>query len=832
MTASSKLDSLLDAGIAHLQSGDNSQAEKNLRAALALDPTHPEALNLLGVSLHQSGKDAEARTILTQAIASDNTLSDAHYNLAEVFRSLGETDQARSSYTQCIRLDPDNLLAKRRLAEVCALLQDYKAAAFMAGELLARLPSDGPLALWTGQLFLRAEMVEGAIQSLTTAISLLPDNVEAHGLLWRALASRGKHEKALEVINSALAIDPDNQDAMLDRTRLLYTMHRNEEATDAAENYVRRFPDDAPGHFLLGSVLLRAQELGAAAIAFAQFIKLDPENADGYAKLGHILLSMGHLSDAEVQLNEAIKLNPKLVGARVHLSVVIERFPKREEEAVDAARAAVEAGPNDPEALNWLGMLLVRKGRLTEAAETFNKTLEIQPNHPAALTGLGILLAGQGQIKLAWEKFETAMDAAPSDPMSIMSALFFANAHPDLKNEDIFVLHQRWASLHQKKSPRPFTHWENDRRTDRRLRIGYISPDLRAHSVSYFFEPLLTAHDRSRVHVSVFDNTLAADPVTLQLSKLADEWFRIVGAGDERVIEIIRDQNIDILVDLAGHTAESRITVFARKPAPIQVNYLGYPNTTGLSEMDYRLTDDLADPPGADTYYTEQLIRLPLGFLCFQYNRTDAPAGPLPVNDAGFITFASFNAVHKINDKVIALWADVLKSVPGSQILLKAAGFADPQTCDLVAADFAKNGVERDRIIFAGRTPSYDDHMALYNRCDIALDTFPYNGTTTTCEALWMGLPVISLAGDRHSGRVGLSILSRLSLPELIAHSPKEFLAIAVKIAADRGYLSNLRSTLRQRMIGSTLMDAPAHAREIEDVYERIWQEWCLKHPA
>jgi protein O-GlcNAc transferase len=824
-------ESLVDAGLASLRGGDAPKAEASFRAALALAPGHAEALSFLGVSLHQQGNFQAAREVLAKAIACDDASPDAHYNLAEVHSGLGEKSLARESYLACLRLDPQHLFASRRYAELCAAEGDFQIAALAANEVLRRTPSDGRLALWTGQLFLNAKLVDNAIECFTQAANLLPENLEAHQLLCRCLASTGKIEKALDIAEKAVKIAPEDQETLKYRLRLLCTARHDADAVKAGEDFARRFPEDPDGHSLLGDSLFRTKELGAAALALAQSIKLQSDKAVGYAKLGAVLMHIGHLTDAEVQLQEAIKLDPKLVAPRVHLSVVLERMPHRTEEAIEAALSAVEVDPKDTEALNWLGMLLIRNGRHSKAMESFQQSLEALPDNIGALTGYGILLAGCGQIEQAWQKFERAMEVAPNDPYSIMSAVFYSNAHPGLDKDQIFVFHQRWAAIHQKNAPAPFTTWDNDRRTDRPLRVGYLSPDLRAHSVAYFFEPLLTAHDRSRVQAFVFDNTLAADTVTMRLNDLADGWFRIVGAGDDRVLEIIRQQRIDILVDLAGHTAEHRLSVFARKPAPLQISYLGYPNTTGLAEMDYRFTDDLADPPGADTYYTEQLIRLPQGFLCFQYARNNVDVGPLPAVQTGTITFASFNAVHKINQHVIALWARVLEATPDSRLLLKAAGYADSQTREFMIESFAKHRIDRDRIVFAARTPSYDDHIALYNTCDIALDTFPYNGTTTTCEAMWMGVPVVTLAGDRHSARVGLSILSRLDMLDFIAHSPEEFVAIATKLAADRNRLVHLRSTLRTRMSQSQLMNSKAHANAIENAYHQIWQEWCVKHP-
>jgi predicted O-linked N-acetylglucosamine transferase (SPINDLY family) len=290
---------------------------------------------------------------------------------------------------------------------------------------------------------------------------------------------------------------------------------------------------------------------------------------------------------------------------------------------------------------------------------------------------------------------------------------------------------------------------------------------------------------------------------------------------------MVREHEIDILVDLAGHTSDNRLDVFARHPAPIQVSYLGYPNTTALPEIAYRFTDDIADPVGADTYYTEELIRLPGGFLCFNPPQPYMDVAPLPAGETGNITFASFNAVHKINRKVIALWSRVLHAVPGSSLLMKAGGLADPETRESIMSGFKQHGILEDRIIFVERTLGYREHLEVYNRCDIALDTFPYNGTTTTFESLWMGLPVITLAGDRHAARVSQSILSRLGLSDMVANDADDYIRLAKELANDRKRLAKLRSSIRPTMLESRLRNARALAKEIENAYREMWRKWC-----
>jgi predicted O-linked N-acetylglucosamine transferase (SPINDLY family) len=825
--AAPSVDELIDSGLSELHAGRAAEAEAAFRQILSRSPDDAEALGLLGVALFQQDRNAEARQVLERALELDDSIADVHYNFGEALGGV-TSKEAGASYLRCTELDPNHPLAWRRLAEWRLRQGDHPGAVIAATRACRLAPKDGSLALWTGRLMLGGQYKKEAVVVLRTAAELLPKDLDLHVLLARQYSELKDSEGMLWAVEGALRISPDDRRILLERLQHLYTLEKLAKARELGTEFVKRFPDDGDGHFILGSILMREKDMGAAAFAIARSIELRPEEASGFGRLGEIFLAMGRPNDAEEQLNEAIRLDPKLVPARVHLSILLEKNPGKREEAIAEARKAVELDPNDVEALNWLGMMLVRCGRHTEAGESFRKSLEISPEGVNALVGYGTLLAGQARIHEGWEKMAQAMRIAPDDPFPPMSAVFIGNGHPDISADELFALHQKWARLWHKREPAPFTSWDNDRDPDRKVVVGYLSPDLRGHSVSFFLEPLLRAHDRSKFTIVIMDNTQIADLVTQRMLGLVDHWYRVVGASEQRIVEIVQEKKIDILVDLTGHTSENKIGVFARKPAPVQVTYLGYPNTTGLAEVDYRFTDELCDPVGAsEAYHSEELIRLPGGFLCFRGADLAIDVGPLPAGETGAITFCSFNAVHKINGKIIALWSRVLKAVPGSTMLFKAAGMSDPETRQHMIEHFTANGIGAERLEFVERTISYKEHLDIYNRCDIGLDTFPYHGTTTTCEALWMGVPVVSLTGDRHAARVGLSILTRIGLPELAPETPDEFVEAAVSLATDRKRLAALRAGMRDRMLKSRLMDAKAQATEIETAYRQMWRKWC-----
>jgi protein O-GlcNAc transferase len=350
-----------------------------------------------------------------------------------------------------------------------------------------------------------------------------------------------------------------------------------------------------------------------------------------------------------------------------------------------------------------------------------------------------------------------------------------------------------------------------------RLRIGYVSGDFREHSVAYFVEPLLRGHDRTAVEVFCYADHRLDDAVTERLRGYADQWRPIAGMADDTVGELIRRDAIDVLVDLGGHSAENRLGVFARRAAPVQATWLGYPNTTGLAEIDYRLTDAVADPLGAaDAWHAEKLVRVPGCFLCYGMPDVLPDVGALPAEANGFVTFGSFNNLAKVSERTMRLWGRVLDAVPGSRLLLKYRSLADAGTRSVVAEMMTRCGINPGRVEMAGHAASREDHLRMYGRVDVALDTTPYCGTTTTCEALAMGVPVVTLAGDAHVSRVGASLMHAMGLWEMVAKSGEEYVGIAVTLAGDLERMKATRIGLRERMRASALCDQGGFSKVME----------------
>jgi predicted O-linked N-acetylglucosamine transferase (SPINDLY family) len=363
---------------------------------------------------------------------------------------------------------------------------------------------------------------------------------------------------------------------------------------------------------------------------------------------------------------------------------------------------------------------------------------------------------------------------------------------------------------------------------DRPLRIGYVSGDFRSHSVAYYLLPLLEARDRDNYRILCFVNNPREDAVTDQFRALADDWISIRGLTDDQATDRVRAASVDVLVDLSGHTAANRLGVFARRAAPVQVSWLGYPNTTGLDSIDYRITDAIADPVGAraDAGYAETLYRLPGCFLCYCEDARSGAVAPPPSARNGYATFGSFNTLAKITDEVVAVWARILHAVPDARLLLKSQSLDQDSSRHAVHARFAARDIGPERVELMGLVAK-EAHYQVYSRVDIALDTFPYNGTTTTCEALWMGVPVIGMQGHAHAGRVGATLLEHAGLGEFVTPDPAGYVALAQSLAADGERRAALRSSLRAHVGASPLMDKARFAARMEQAYRDMWRQWC-----
>jgi predicted O-linked N-acetylglucosamine transferase (SPINDLY family) len=823
---SGTVDALIDAGFAHHQAGRLEEAESAYRDALARAPDNPDARHLFGLILHQTGRHDEAVESLRAAVALDPSAAEFHHNLAEALRASNQLDEAIASYKKALELDL-NAVDSQRCLGICHQLQGDFSDAIECWNRSLELSPDHPETLNNiGVAYRHLAKPELAIPAFQKALELKPDYLDCAKNLSRAFLDKADTDNAIDVTSKFASAHPESAEAQVAHAITLNTAGRYAEAMQVCRTALRLNPDLAEAHFNLGLAFDGIGEYHGAVLAYARTGELEPERFAPQVNLGLALMAVGEIDRAAEALSTGAKIRPDSVGVLFNLAVAYERAG-RFEKAIETAHRVLEIRPNWPLALALVGTLHLRVGRHAVAEEWLLRAVDGDPPLPQAWNNLASLYAERGEHDRCFDAMRKALELRP-DARTHDVLLFYMNSDERFTPQEVFEAHVEWNQKLQDKPATPPPPYLNSPDPDRRIRIGYVSPDFRMHSVSFFISAILARHNRQQVEVYCYDDSSKPDSVTSQLQRFSNRWRRIVGMATDQVEAMIREDQIDILVDLAGHTADNRLLVFARKPAPVQVTYLGYPNTTGLKTIDYRMTDAIADPEGlADSLHTEKLVRLPKTFLCYSPAPEAPPVADLPALTAGHVTFASFNALTKVTPQVIALWSRVIKAVPGSKLILKGKGLAEESTRSLFLKRFEDNGIGAERLIFINKILSFTDHLAAYGKCDIGLDPYPYHGTTTTCEALWMGVPVVTLAGQTHVSRVGASLLTNIGLPKLIAKSPDEYVEIAAALAGDLVKLSSLRSGMRKRVAASPLFDGATFTANLETAYRQMWQTWC-----
>jgi predicted O-linked N-acetylglucosamine transferase (SPINDLY family) len=530
----------------------------------------------------------------------------------------------------------------------------------------------------------------------------------------------------------------------------------------------------------------------------------------------------GRLAEAEAIYRQILLQAPSHAEA-LHLLGALASQTDRSAMAIELISRAIEIKPSLIEAYRNLAVVLSENDRLDEAIALLRRAIDIQPGYANAHSSLAVALAEAGELEQAIAAFHRAVELRPGDANLHSNLAYIVQFHPGYDAGAILEECRRWSRQHERSvSSARADSFPNDRSPDRRLRIGYVSGDFSGHIVGRNVLPLLQNHDRGKFEIFCYDNSWLADDITRKFCAAANHWRQINAADDSQTIEMIREDGIDILVDLSLHLGHNRLTVLARKPAPVQVTFAGYPGTTGLDAIDYRLTDPFLDPPGhGNSLYSEKSIRLAHSFWCYDpvamHPADELPVAPLPALAAGGVTFGCLNNFRKVNERVLELWSIVLRAIPESRLILLAPrGNSRRRVLDRL--DFS-------RVEFVDR----QDRAAYLKTCDridIGLDTFPYNGHATSLDCLWMGVPVVTLIGRTVVGRAGLSQLTNLGLTELIAQTPEQYVQIAVELAKDLPRLAEMRRTLRARMQASPLMDAPGFARDIEAAYRQMWRNW------
>jgi protein O-GlcNAc transferase len=571
--------------------------------------------------------------------------------------------------------------------------------------------------------------------------------------------------------------------------------------------------------------LHREGRLEEAASLYLEALAVRPDHAGALHLIGVVKGQQGHLREALEDITRAAALAPGAAPVFCNLSKFLFDAG-RAEEASAAARTAIGLRADYAEAHSNLAAALNLLARHDEAAAAAAEAVRLSPELAQGYHNLGNARRALGRVDLAVAAYRTALRIRPGSAAIQHDFLNAIRYDPAFDSDAVLRETRRWYDEQAATLAYASRRHLNDRSPERQLRVGYVSPDFRDHPVGYNLLPLYRAHSPDAVQVFSYAGVREPDALTAEFRSRSDAWRNTIGLSHDQLARLVREDGIDILVDLSLHTANNRLFTFALKPAPVQVAFAGYPGTTGMRVMHYRLTDPFLDPPGdADSVYIETSVRLPSTFWCIDPLADDIPVSPSPAGDSGPVTFGCLGDFMKTNDAVLSLWGRVLRAVSDSRLLLGCpVGSARRRVLDRLAED----GVGPERVVFCGRRPRRE-YLETYQSIDIALDTVPYNGHTTSLDAFWMGVPVVTLIGPTVVGRAGLSQAMNLGLPELVARTPSEFVAAARRLALDRTRAAELRRSLRERMRASPLMNGRAFAAGVEAAYREMWRRWCAK---
>jgi predicted O-linked N-acetylglucosamine transferase (SPINDLY family) len=790
MATDNSVSELLDLAAKCFETGNIAEARNRYQRILEAEPEQVEALYRLGLLDCREGRFDAGVQRMGRAVALAPNYSEALYNLGVACMDNGDAQGAIVAYRRATAVAPGFALAWYNLGLALNGQRSY-------GE---------------------------AIEAFRSAIALKPDYPEAHCNLGVALEQQGMPQAAIAAYRQAAALNPSLPEAHFNLGRTLQAMPGClDEAIGCFRQAVLQRPTFAAAWCHLGDALTRKGQPDEIIFAFRQALALQPNHAEAHFNLGVALWQKGQIEEAIAAYRKAIALKPAFAGACCRLASALKDQGDLRA-AANMYRRAIELRPDDIDSLYHLGSLFTELGELDESIDAYRGVIALCPGYPQALNNLAIALKSAGQLSEAIATYREAIAINPDYVDAHSNLLMTLHYSVESTPLSLREAHKRWDDQHARPLRNLAAGYVNSREKGRRLRIGYVSGDFWDHAAARFILPLLSNHNRDACQIFCYSNSSKADGVTEKLKKHTDCWRTVVGLTDEQAAQMIGDDRIDILVDLSMHTQGNRLLIFARQPAPVQATWLGYAGTTGMTAVGWRLTDPYLDPTDAElSDYVERSIRLPTCFWCYDPIHPTGHVNPLRAVETGQITFGCFNNFAKVSVPTQELWGRLMAEVPGSRLILHCQpGSHRNELLDR----FVSCGVASDRIEFVGRLPLLD-YMARYRHVDIALDPFPFSGGTTSCDALWMGVPIVTLRGKTAVGRGGASILTTVGLRDWVADTPEQYLQIALEKAADIPALALLRSELRERMRQSPLMDGPRFAAGVESAYQQMWHAWC-----
>lgn len=745
---------------------------------------------------------------------------DQVFQAALAAHERGDLQGAEKLYRHVVSLQPRHAPALDMLGTLAIQTGNAAAALALFAQAVAAAPDRPLYHVHLGEAQRKTGNSEIAERSFREAVRLAPELLEAHDALASLLKAGGHFEAAAAEYRETIRIRPALSITHYNLGVVLTALGKPDEAIECYRRACALQPLLPEAHMNLAGLLHNRHEIDAAAGEYQRALAIRPDYFDALLNYGIMLQLVGRVDEALVYIDRALQVRPGSAAAHLNRGNIL-KIMRRSNEAIAEYRQAAGLDPSFEAAYHNLAVIYNEFHQADPALEFCEKGLALEPRSASLCEckAFALHLEGRGDEAMAW--YRKAMEIDPARPDFHSNLLYTLNYLPGFSQEAVFREHRAWAE----RFAEPLTHLaaphERDPGPRHKLRLGYVSAHFRRHAVNYFSEPILLAHDHDQFEVYCYSDVAAPDEVTARIKASADVWRPVVGLSDEQLAEQIRTDRIDILVDLAGHIGGNRLLTFARKPAPIQVTYIGYQNTTGMTAMDYRLTDERADPPGlTDRYYTEKLVRLPRAFFCYRPPDEAPPITPLPSASSGYVTFGSFNSYRKVTPGVIDAWLQILAGLENSRLLVLAAagGYVERHLHERARAA----SIDPARIVLHNRR-AMREYLGLIAEADIALDPFPFTGHTTTCDSIWMGVPVVMLEGDTYASRFGGSVLANVGLADLISQDASGYVQRALALANDRERLTHLRSTLRTTMFASPLLDFAGFTRLLEAAYRQMW---------
>lgn len=799
------------------EGGRLAEAEGLFRQVLERHPGHPETLQLLSALLMRMSRADAALPLLEKAkeLEPDNA---AHWLLlTQCLLEVGRPKEAKKIISEAIHKGLRHPMADELLDRARTGRAKPAERSVSIGQELASL-----------EQLLKAGRYGEAETRAQALVRRHPRAGHGWDILAMARMALKHYPSALEALQRALKLNPGKAELHFNLGYVLEQLGRLEEAMAAYRRAVDLKPSLAEAHNNQGNVLKALKRYKEALAAYQRAKELLPDAAEIRLNMGDILIHLGRIDDALDVYQALLGRRPNLPEAYNGLGFALGLLD-RNEEALDACRKALQLKPAYFEALITTGNILSKCMRLEEAAECYRRALEFRKD-AEVYSNYGNALKDMGRIDEAIGAYRHSIVIEPSHLIARSNLIFLSNLLENGSPQELLAEARSFGEEADKKA-QPYSLHGNVPDPDRILRIGLVSGDLGEHSVGHFLESVLENLDSKKVELFAYATSRRDDPLNKRLRSIIPNWCEATPAdlNDQALARRIREDGIDILVDLAGHTGHNRLPVFAWKPAPVQVLWLGYLGTTGLQAIDYVLADTWALPPGEEDQFVETPWRLPETYICFSPPDVAVDVGSLPALENGYVTFGSFNNLSKATDRVVACWARVLQAVPDSRLFLKAKALAAPEVREHIKTRFGVHGISPERLLLEGQFASREEHFVAYRKVDIALDPFPYPGITTTVEGLWMGVPCLTLKGDRFISHQGESILNNAGLPDWIAQHEDDYVAKAAAFARDTESLAALRAKLRGQVLATPLFDAPRFARNLEEAFRGMWRQWCAR---